>query len=349
MVQSAFPIDIALPGAVETFDVYDPQEMDTTSRISRRLVSDMHMLRYQLRDRSLLRQHFDQPISSHFTRRLGEIAVTHVGDRFATQLDIDGDGMNSYCFNAMLAGTMAIYQDGREATSAGSAGLVFRARPGTRVLAGDGSGRANFWVDAALLERTLERMLGEELRRPLDFALSVAWGQGLAASLRAQIRYLVSELARPDGLASNPVALATFSDLAVQTALHGLPHNYTDRLVNGRYGPVPAYVRRAEEFMRVHAAVAIRMEEVAGAAGCSLRTLELAFRDFCETTPLGALRVIRLEQVRAVLLAGAGDASTGEIARRYGFTNPGRFVAAYRRRFGEPPPRRPNACGEVKR
>jgi AraC-like DNA-binding protein len=30
-------------------------------------------------------------------------------------------------------------------------------------------------------------------------------------------------------------------------------------------------------------------------------------------------------------------ATIAEVSRRYGFTNPGRFTAAYRRRFGESP------------
>jgi len=39
------------------------------------------------------------------------------------------------------------------------------------------------------------------------------------------------------------------------------------------------------------------------------------------------------------LHANVTDASTAEVALRYGFTNPARFGAAYRRRFGEAPPR----------
>jgi len=85
----------------------------------------------------------------------------------------------------MLAGKLTIFQGGREATSEGINGLVSRARPRTRTLASDGSGRTNVWIDAALLDDTLERMLGERLRRPIVFNLGVAWDQGLAASLRA--------------------------------------------------------------------------------------------------------------------------------------------------------------------
>ena len=76
---------------------------------------------------------------------------------------------------------------------------------------------------------------------------------------------------------------------------------------------------------------------VAAAAGCSVRTLNAVFHQFHDTTPLLALHAIRLEQVDAELNHRVADASIAEVSRRYGFTNAGRFTAAYRRRFGESP------------
>jgi transcriptional regulator GlxA family with amidase domain len=58
---------------------------------------------------------------------------------------------------------------------------------------------------------------------------------------------------------------------------------------------MPGYVRRTEKFTRAKAVVPIRMERVATAAGCSIRTLIAVFRQFRETTPLAALHAIRLE------------------------------------------------------
>jgi transcriptional regulator GlxA family with amidase domain len=142
---------------------------------------------------------------------------------------------------------------------------------------------------------------------------------------------------RNDGVADNSIALASLTDFVLSLVLKGIPHNYLERLGSGRFGAVPAYVRRAEEFMRAKAGVPIRMEQVASAAGCSVRTLDAVFRRFRDTTPLAALNAIRLEQVRAELSHSAERASVAEIGRSYGFTNAGRFAAAYRRRFGESP------------
>ena len=92
------------------------------------------------------------------------------------------------------------------------------------------------------------------------------------------------EIGRQGGVADNPVALASMTDLVVSLVLRSIPHNYGERLERGPFGPVPAYVRR-EDFMRANAAVPIRMEQVADAAGCSIRTLNAVFRQFRETMP----------------------------------------------------------------
>ena len=81
---------------------------------------------------------------------------------------------------------------------------------------------------------------------------------------------MMHEIKRQGGVGDNPVALASLTDLVMSLVLRGIPHNYLERLESGRLAAVPVYVRRAEDFMRANAAVVIRMEQVAAAAGCSV-------------------------------------------------------------------------------
>jgi transcriptional regulator GlxA family with amidase domain len=76
---------------------------------------------------------------------------------------------------------------------------------------------------------------------------------------------------------------------------------------------------------------------VSHAAGCSVRALQLAFRRFRNTTPMGALRHIRLEQARAEIARSSGSQSVLDVALKFGFANPGRFAGQYKRAFGELP------------
>jgi len=336
----ATPVLAVDPAALSTFDVVhvlDPREMDTGSGLTRRFPADSHMWSYRLQDRGLMRVRFDRPITSIAGRHIGKMRISHGANRFATQIDIGGDGIDAYCFSAISQGRVTLIQHGNETTSVGTNGLVFRGTPGTRVLSSDVNARRNLWIEAAALEYTLESLLGHRLRERLAFRPGIDWSSGLAASLRGQIDFLMREMTRQDGVADNPVALASLTDLVVSLVLRGVPHNYVERLGSGRFGAVPAYVRRAEEFMQANAAVPIRMEGVAAAAGCSVRTLDAVFRRFRDTSPLAALHAIRLEKVHAELRHNVTGATIAEVSRRYGFTDPGRFTAAYRRRFGESP------------
>lgn len=323
--------------ACRVVTVCDPRDMDTRSRVSERIPPDTGAFSYQLLDRELLRTRFSTPIATFGFRMFGDFGAFYLTDRFATQFAIDGVGIDRFCITAMLQGRATLRRNGAEATAAGSHGIIYRGAPGTRVLTSDDNARQNLWVEISVVERALELMLGERLRVPLEFAPGFDWTGGLAASLMGQFAFLTQELGRPGGVADNPVALASFTDLIVTLLLHAIPHSHQERLQRGRFGAVPAYVRRAEDFMWANAAAPIRMEQVADAAGCSIRTLGAVFRQFRDITPLAALHAIRLDQVRAMLGGGVEKTSIAEVARRYGFTNPGRFKAAYSRRFGEAP------------
>ena len=90
--------------------------------------------------------------------------------------------------------------------------------------------------------------------------------------------------------------------------------------------------------MRSRAGQPLALHEVAEAAGCSVRALQTGFRRFRDTTPTAAMRRTRLEAAREALIRGEPQGSmVGEVARRYGFTNAGRFTRLYAATFGASP------------
>ncbi|MGG5890537.1 AraC family transcriptional regulator [Falsiroseomonas sp. HC035] len=314
----------------------DPAELDGRSRVSNRLAGSGRAYRYQLRDRSLWRMRFNEPIFSLATRSAGAIVASHGGSRFATEVSIEGDG-DFFCFATLLHGDVTLIGQGQAATGTASRGLVFRPGQDTRLVTSDDSLRTNVFIKVAEVEQALEHMLDARLRKPLEFRPSLAWSDGLAGSLKFQLDLVMREFERPDGIADNVVALASTTDLLVALILRGAPHSHSEHLHLGADGAAPAYVQRAEEFMRVHGAEPLRIPDIAAAAGCSVRTLGAVFKRFRGRTPLAALHAIRLEQVHAELCRDAADTQVGAVARRYGFTNASRFASAFRRRFGETP------------
>lgn len=90
---------------------------------------------------------------------------------------------------------------------------------------------------------------------------------------------------------------------------------------------------RAEGYLLDHATEQITVEDVAAAAGLSVRGLQDAFRRHHGITPTTYLRRIRLLLAREALEAG-DDRSVGDVARASGFVHLGRFAASYRDEFG---------------
>lgn len=96
-------------------------------------------------------------------------------------------------------------------------------------------------------------------------------------------------------------------------------------------------LRRALAHLRMRLTDHISVPEVAAATGVSVRSLQLVFSRQLNTSPLRHLRTMRLEAARRALEDTTATNTVGEIARRYGYTNEGRFTAHYRDVFGESP------------
>ena len=82
----------------------------------------------------------------------------------------------------------------------------------------------------------------------------------------------------------------------------------------------------------------IAVPELAAAAGVSQRSLELAFRETLNVTPVRYLRWNRMNGAQRDLLAAeAGAASVKGVATDWGLVDMGRFAVEYKHLFGESP------------
>ena len=100
---------------------------------------------------------------------------------------------------------------------------------------------------------------------------------------------------------------------------------------------LPASLTRALSWLNGRLDGPIQLDTLAAVAGVRPRTLELHFKLYLGTTPLGWVRRTRLARTRQQLLAAGDDASITAIAAANGFSELGRFAAHYRRQFGELP------------
>lgn len=167
---------------------------------------------------------------------------------------------------------------------------------------------------------------------PVSAALNRHW--------MATAAYLSRSFAGPEPAVSHPLVLAGVVEVAAAAVLTVFPNpTMTLHYATGPGRVAPAVVRRAVAFIDAHAAGPITLEDVAAAAGVTVRGLQAAFARHRDTTPTGYLRRVRMERAHRDLLAGdrlRGD-TVAAIARRWGFTAPGRFAIGYRRTYGRSP------------
>lgn len=301
---------------------------------------DFRRLTYQFAGRSPRPDKRGEALATRGASGLGDLDVAYIADRFATALMITDAGLPDYCITSVSRGWLE-FQDASSAdpVSVGDAtGVIYRGRPGTQLRATDNHERLAVWIPASSLKQRLAALLGEPSKEDLEFAPGIDWESGSGQAIKRLLRLLTEEVAAPHSFALSSVARQSFTDLLLYSLLQALPHNHTDRIARETDSVAPRAVRRAENFIRARAGQPVALHEVAEAAGCSVRALQLGFRRFRDTTPAAAIRQARLEAAQQALIRGeVGETAVREVARRYGFTNAGRFTHLYKAAFGLSP------------
>ncbi|OII01411.1 hypothetical protein BIU95_06915 [Curtobacterium sp. MCBA15_007] len=113
---------------------------------------------------------------------------------------------------------------------------------------------------------------------------------------------------------------------------------HTEMLPIGRSSHSDHRLRAAVEYIHAHAAERVVVQDIADAAGLSIRGVQDAFHRSLDRAPLSYLREVRLTRVHEELRTlDPGTTRISDVARRWGFSHMGRFSAAYADCFGEYP------------
>lgn len=193
-------------------------------------------------------------------------------------------------------------------------------------------------VERSDLERHLEQQLGREPTVALQFAPAVSLTTSGAREIGSLLQFMMISLTDREGISRSPIARSNMVSLLLSGLLSCLDHNYRDELARGSDRMRPAYIAKAEAFIKENVRRPIAPEDIAAAVHVSTRALFAGFMTYLNTTPMRYLKDLRLEMVRQVLLKlEPQDTSVTTIAMDYGFVHLGHFCAAYQKKFGEQP------------
>jgi AraC-like DNA-binding protein len=174
----------------------------------------------------------------------------------------------------------------------------------------------------------------------LRFHSIVPASRALGRYWREVAMLVAREMSSADSAVASPLVADQLRRLVAAGLLAVFPN--TTMTMGHLPGPghaAPASVRRAVAFIEDNCDRPLTVSEVAEAAGTGTRALQAAFARHHGMSPMAYLRRVRLEQAHRALQTT--DPTTGttveQVARQWGFANPGRFAAEYRAVFGRYP------------
>lgn len=191
----------------------------------------------------------------------------------------------------------------------------------------------------AIEDACLEQV-GHQPSHPIEFDLAIDPHAPTFGSWRSLLGFLLGSADFTRMAAAQPLMAAQVERLVASTLLFGHRHSHSAALAAAAGDGAPSFVRRAEDVMAAHAHTPLGIDELARLAGVSVRNLHEGFRRYRDTTPMVASKHMRLNQVRAELLAAARNgavATVAEVARAHGFLHLGHFARSYLERFQERP------------
>ena len=314
-----YVIQVSAAVSLEGVSVPEIEDWDDASRV----VADVYFP-HRLTDLGKV----DRPELELVSADLGGVTIGRMS--WGADVAIECDYPGAYEVNIPLSGRLE--SQGRSGTVVSEPGsaTVFRADTPSRNTRWDAPGSVlGIKFDRDHLEREADRILGGPLRSRLELPDRLDL-RGSAQEWHRLVASLSEQLAGPTRVLTNPLVSAQLGG-AVTTAfvLAVAPADDVSP------APRPGMVRRVLNALQEDPGRVWTAADMAEIAGTSVRRLQEAFSEYVGSSPSACLRDIRLDRAHADL--AAGGITVADVAFRWGFSHPGRFAAAFRKRYGVTP------------
>lgn len=272
---------------------------------------------------------------THRMRRLGPITVLDVD--FHDNVWVNGGEIRPHYHVTVPVATSSAAMDSSVVTAAPGPVAVYRPE-GKAHISGYVGRLLAVMIDRHAVEDALADTLGRSVLSQIDFHPRMATTNHAAHSWIAMVKVFTEQLFSPRSILHQPMVGIPFAESVVRGLLLATDHSYRAALEGEATEPTPRAIRAAIEVIETEAHQPLTISALAARSHVSVRSLQQGFRAHVGATPMEYLREVRLRRAHQDLRDADPSIDTvASIALRWGFTNLGRFAAAYAGRYGVNP------------
>ena len=249
------------------------------------------------------------------------------------------DERPDYQFNVVAAGRMELSLRGCSVVSALSLANVCLPEGELSVPRWTARSRnISLRINRSSVEETVSEALGREMTWQLEFSPLLPTPRGAAGTGMQMFSMVARDILRPDTAVRHPLVRARLVGSLTHALLFATDHTYRPVLSGQAKFTAPEKIYPALDIIESHPRPGLSVASLARRCGISSRALQRSVRCHLGFPPTTLLRQVRPCRAHRDLLASDPSLRTvTSIAKRWGYTNPGRFTAARAARYGETP------------
>ena len=277
--------------------------------------------------------------SFSFTHRMGRLGpVTILDVDFHDDVWVNGGEIRPHYHVALPVATPSSAMDSNFSVAAAPGSVVVYQPEGKAGVSRYVGRLLAVMIDRHAVEEALADALGRSVTSQIDFQPIMPTTTHAVRSWITMVSLFTEQLFRPGSVLHQPMVGRPFADSVVRGLLLAADHSYRATLEGEATEPPPRVIRSAIEVIEAEADRPLTVSALAARSYVSVRSLQQGFRAHFGTTPMAYMREVRLRRARQDLLDSDPSIHTvSAIAFHWGFTNLGRFAAAYAARYGENP------------
>lgn len=246
-----------------------------------------------------------------------------------------GELTNFYLVQIPLRGAATVRNGQRQVEATHLTGSVLNPTRETQMTWLAGCEKLLLQIDAEALHQAAERLSGQSIHHPIVFDPEVLLSSPALGAWEKKFMAAVAVAGQDEAFGHNMHKHQTlFEEDLIASFLLAQPSTIQHVLTQNQARISSTQVNRARAFILGNLSEPIAVGQIADAAGCSIRSLQVAFQQSFGCTPIGFLQRQRLNYAHMLMQSLTDETQVSDIAYEAGFSHMGRFSIAYRRAFG---------------